>query len=194
MTDRIARVHALPSPWDTFLTKVDAQLSAPVEIHCLGGFVLHVMYDLPRPTADIDFIAAVPNEAANELMKIAGRGTALAKKHKLYVQLVTVSDFPDDYETRLVNLAPGALSKLRLRALAPEDLVLAKLTRNSPKDIHDVRFLAQAGVLDPALLRARYRDTLRPYLVNTERHDLTLDLWIEEIESAAGATSPNQHR
>jgi hypothetical protein len=89
-------VHALPSPWDAFLAEVDAQLSQPVEIHCLGGFVLHVMFDLPRPTADIDFISVVPRDAANELMVIAGPGTPLAKKHRLYLQLVTVSDFPDD--------------------------------------------------------------------------------------------------
>ncbi len=81
-------VPALPPPWDTFLAEVDARLSQPVEIHCLGGFVLHVMFGLPRPTADI-------------------------------------------YDTRLIGIAPGILSKLRLRALSPEDLVHRLRNRTS---------------------------------------------------------------
>jgi len=185
MTRDPSPVPALPPPWDAFLAEVDARLQKPVEIHCLGGFVLHVMFDLPRPTADIDFISATPKDAASELMEIAGHGTPLAKKHRLYLQLVTVSDFSDDYDTRLIHIAPGTLARLHLRALSPEDLVLAKLTRNSPKDIHDVRFLAAKGALDAGVLRECYAEHLRPYLANTERHDLTLDLWIEEIQAVA---------
>lgn len=178
------RPSELTAPWSSFLADVDAHLSQPTEIHCLGGFALHVFFDLPRPTADIDFIFASPGNAASQLVDIAGHGTALARKHRLYLQFVTVSDFPDDYETRLVDIVPGLLRSLRLRALSAEDIILAKLTRNSPKDIHDVRFLAQKGVLDVDTLRQRYVKHLRPYLVNTDRHDLTLDLWVEEIQGA----------
>ncbi len=151
MSRNIPPVPALSPPWDAFLAEIDARLTQRVEIHCLGGFVLHVMFDLPRPTADIDFISAAPKDAANELIEIA----------------------------------PRVLSKLHLRALSPEDLVLAKLTRNSPKDIHDVRFLAEKGAIDADTLRQRYAEHLRPYLANTARHDLTLDLWMEEIAGVA---------
>lgn len=47
----------LPQPWDTFLAAVDALLPDPVELHCLGGFVVAVRYHLPRPTGDLDYIA-----------------------------------------------------------------------------------------------------------------------------------------
>jgi hypothetical protein len=30
----------VPQPWDAFLKDLDAELEAPVELHCLGGFVL----------------------------------------------------------------------------------------------------------------------------------------------------------
>jgi hypothetical protein len=181
MTRDPAPVAALPSPWDAFLAEVDARRSQPTEIHCLGGFVLRVMFGLPRSTADVDCISAAPVSAGNELLEIAGKGTPLANKHRLYLQLVTVSDFPDDYDTRLIDIAPGVLPKLRLRALSPDDLVLAELTRNSPKDIHDVRFLAERGALDPKVIKERYETHLRPCLANTERHDLTLRLWLGEI-------------
>jgi hypothetical protein len=184
MFRELPTVRSLPSPWDRFLREVDGRLGQRTEIHCLGGFVLHVMFNLPRPTADVDFVGTSPASASAELERIAGRGTELARAHGLYLQFVAVCDFPDDYEDRLVDLAPSTLSNLRLRALAPEDLVLSKLTRNSPKDIFDVQFLAMEGFLNLDVLHARYRDHLRPYLANTDRHDLTLQLWTEEIAGA----------
>ena len=51
-----------------------------VELHCLGGFVLSVSYDLPRPTAHVDYIAAMPSTAvANEFLT-AARGMGLVEK------------------------------------------------------------------------------------------------------------------
>ena len=49
------------APWKAFLQGVDQLLQTAVELHCLGGFVLSVLYDLPRPTADVDYIAAMPS-------------------------------------------------------------------------------------------------------------------------------------
>ena len=45
-----------PEPWLSFLRDVDCALERPVEVHCLGGFVLTILWDLPRPTGDVDFI------------------------------------------------------------------------------------------------------------------------------------------
>lgn len=175
--------QSLGPPWAAFLRDIDAALTTNLELHCLGGFVLSVLFDLPRVTSDIDYIAAAPANRTAELEDLGGRGSRLARKHGVYLQLVTVSDFPDDYADSLTDIAPGQFPRLRLRALATEDVVLAKLTRNSPKDIHDVQFLAKRGAIDPDVLAKRYRENLRPYLANVERHDLTLELWLEEIAS-----------
>ena len=66
-----------PAHWKAFLQDVDQLLQSAVELHCLGGFVLSVLYDLPRPTADVDYIAAMPSSAIAELEMIAGRGSTL---------------------------------------------------------------------------------------------------------------------
>jgi hypothetical protein len=59
-------------------------------------------------------------------------------------------------------------------------LALSKLTRNSPVDRDDVAHLAKTVPLDPALLRTRYRQELRPIVIgDAERHDRTLEMWIE---------------
>jgi hypothetical protein len=41
--------------WQAFLRDIDSQLEDPVTLHCLGGFVLRVVYDIPRYTADLDY-------------------------------------------------------------------------------------------------------------------------------------------
>jgi hypothetical protein len=53
--------------WRAFLAEVDSKLLAPVELHCLGAFVLGVCYGLPRPTADVDYIAAIPPSGSENI-------------------------------------------------------------------------------------------------------------------------------
>jgi len=170
----------LPQPWRAFLSDVDRLLPRLVEIHCLGGFVAALYYDLPRPTNDLDYIEVVPHEATAMLQEIAGPESALAKKHRLYFQHVGVASLPDSYAERLTQLLHGTFQRLRLFALDPHDLALSKLTRNSPIDREDVAQLARAVPLDPALLRTRYERELRPILIGDRQwHDQTLEMWIE---------------
>ena len=46
----------LRNPRRAFLLDVDRRLPLSIEIHCLGGFVAALCYDLPRPTNDLDYI------------------------------------------------------------------------------------------------------------------------------------------
>ncbi len=88
---------SLPPRWNAFLDEVDGQLDTSVALHCLGGFVLAAVHGLPRPTGDVDYIAAIPFDALAELEAIGGQGSALARKHGLCFQYVTVADVPEDY-------------------------------------------------------------------------------------------------
>jgi len=71
---------------------------------------------LPRPTGDIDYYAAIPD---SNLDQIAGPGSQLAKKYKVYFQRVAVTNLPEEYESRLVEMFPGQFKKLRLFAPDP---------------------------------------------------------------------------
>ena len=59
----------IQEPWLSFLRDVDGALRQPLEVHCLGGFVLSVLWGLPRPTGDIDFIEVRPNTSGDELQR-----------------------------------------------------------------------------------------------------------------------------
>jgi hypothetical protein len=164
----------LPLPWPDFLTDVDQSLPAAVELHCVGGFVLTAVYGIPRTTADLDYISVIPYEAALDLERIAGRDSYLAKKHKVYLQSVGIAEYPDEYESRLTTL-PLGLKNLTLRIFDPYDLLLSKLTRNSPKDMQDVKALAPKLHLKFEVLMERFQ-TEMDWVPNRDRHQQTLDV------------------
>ena len=169
----------LPNPWRAFLVDVNRQLSQPIAIHCLGGFVAGFYYDLPRPTNDLDYIEVVPHNATATLQEIAGVGSSLAQKHRVHFQHVGVASLPESYAERLTELFPRRFERLRLFALDAHDLALSKLTRNSPVYRNDVAQLARAVPLKATILRTRYQRELRPIIIgDAEQHDRTLEMWI----------------
>jgi len=115
----------------------------------------------PRVTSDLDCVAVLPH---HDLEAIVGRGSGLAKRHKIYLQYVAVNTMPEDYETRLTELFPGRFKNLRICVPDPYDLILSKLERNSPKDREDVEYLVGKLKLNPNLLRERYEREQRPNL------------------------------
>src|SRR2546425_10298583 len=117
---------SMPETLQSFLSDIDATFAEDVELHSLGGFVITVLYDLARPTADMDVIAITPRSEIESLMSLAGQGSDLHRKHKVHLQLVGVATVPDSYEERLTEIFPGEFKHLRLFALDPYDLALSK--------------------------------------------------------------------
>jgi hypothetical protein len=171
----------IPAPWNAFLRDVDRALKRRVEVHCLGGFVLGVLWGLPRPTGDVDFVEIIPAEAGEGLLRIAGEGSEIAHRHRVHFHRVTIAEYPEGYASRLTDLTPRGFSHLRLRAFEVHDLVLAKLGRNSARDRADVEFLVQKRSIKRRTLEKRFEAELRPYVLNEDRHIATLRLWLDEF-------------
>ena len=170
----------LPSRWLKFLSEVDSRLPGQVKIHCVGGFVITLLYGLTRTTADIDYIEISPANATQVLQDIAGPGSEVHKRHGLYFQHVGVASIPESYNGRLIEPFPRYFRRLRLLALEPHDLALSKLARNSPVDQGDVKYLAETVPLDREILLARYKDELRPIIIgDPNTHDQTMKMWLE---------------
>lgn len=171
----------LHEPWRSFLHELNDQLAGPTELHCFGGFVIAEHYGLTRATADIDVLESKGTDIAT-LAHLGGKGSPLHQKHRVYIDVVTIAEFPDEYDTRLEDVLSFEFQRLRLRAFERHDLVLAKLSRNIDRDREDVEALARGLGLDIEVLRSRYQTELRPKLVRPDREDLTLDLWTEMIQ------------
>ena len=172
----------IAEPWRSFLMSCDEACRATVELHCFGGFVVTQRYGLARATRDVDVLSVRPSDQSKQLLELAGRDSALHHQYGVYLDLVTIAAVPEDYDQRLSEMYAGCFQHLRLLALDAYDVALAKLERNIYRDREDVLYLARTIPFDPALLRERYEQELRPYLGNPEREDLTLRLWLEAIE------------
>lgn len=176
-----ASVEQPAEPWCSFLRELDDLLAAPVELRCLGGFVVSQQYGVGRETADIDFLAAITHSAEDDVETLAGLGSALHRKYRLYMQYVGVATVPLGYASRMARMFPSATWKqLNLFALDATDVALSKLERNSDRDREDFIRLARAGHIDPRTFRERYYEELRPFLLNRlEWHDRTFSLWTD---------------
>ncbi len=158
----------------------NSQTDTPLDLYCIGGFVICYCYGLPRPTGDIDYYSAVP--ANLNLIEMAGEGSALFRKYKIQLHHVTVTNLLEDYATRLTEMFPRVFKNLRLFAPDHFDFILSKLERNSAKDRDDADYIFKTRKLSPQILRERYEKELRPYLSKESWHDDPLELWIEIFE------------
>lgn len=169
-------------PWLSFLREIDRALKTPVTLHCIGGFALNVLIDMPRPTGDIDFVEMLPPNDGNQLLDIGGEGSSIAEKYSLYLQHVTIVDSPCDYADRLIDATPIGLVHLQLYVLDPYDLILTKAQRNSPTDLDDARLVVEQLQLDKARLWNRFKDELLPYLaVTPKKTAFPVRLWLDEL-------------
>jgi Nucleotidyltransferase of unknown function (DUF6036) len=163
-----------------FLGELDTLLDELIKLHRIGGFAVVAGYGLSRATNDLDYRTLIPYNRINDLQRIAGPGSALAQKHKVYMQHPGVDAIPESYDERLTELSPGRFENIRLFIPDAYDLVLSKLSRNIERDRQDVEYLARTEHLDPAILRERYGKELRSILIGDLRqHDQTLEFWIE---------------
>ena len=79
---------------ELFFTDIDGALNESVELHCLGGFAMAVLYQLDRPTADVDLLPVGSRFVNGYLIEFAGAGSLLHSKHKIHLQVVGVAPVP----------------------------------------------------------------------------------------------------
>jgi hypothetical protein len=176
----MSKTRDLPVPWGDFLGELDTLLDEPIELHCIGGFAVVAGYGFPRGTNDLDYRTLIPYSRINDLQRMAGPGSALSRKYKVYVQHPGIDAIPENYDERLTELYPRRFKNIRLFIPDAYDLVLSKLSRNIERDRQDVEFLVRTGHLDPEILSERYAKELRSILIGDLRqHDQTLEFWIE---------------
>jgi hypothetical protein len=109
----------------------------------------------------------------------------LAKKHKIYVQNVAgIVDLPEEYRSRVQKIATN-LHNITLMTLDPYDLLLSKLSRNSPKDREDAKFLIGELHLAFVIFQERWGKEMAPWIPNADRHRLTVQLWEEYFTRSA---------
>src|ERR1051326_7717000 len=149
--------ESILEPWKSFFTEIDDSLHEEMALHCLGGFVMTMLYGMDRPTADVDVLPLGVNSATESLMRLAGEGSVLHKKYGVYLQIVGIAQIPLNYEDRLTEMFARTFDHLRLFALDPYDLALSKIERNTQRDRDDVKHLARTLPLELDVLKDRLK-------------------------------------
>jgi len=67
----------LPEPWFSFLKELDELVNGPVHFHCIGGFVVTMLYGLGRTTADVNVLHITPRSAEDAFAHVAMKGGKL---------------------------------------------------------------------------------------------------------------------
>jgi hypothetical protein len=167
-----------PSPWKEFLQALDSKLTEKCILPCFGGFAVTLVYGIGRTTQDIDVMDVAPPHAVETLNREGGKGSSLAKKYKVYLDVVGIANPPYEYESRLQPLYEGAFEHLVFKVMDPYDLALTKLKRDSDKDVQDVLALAERVPFDLDLFERRYVDELRDNTTGTpEANDAVFGRW-----------------
>jgi Nucleotidyltransferase of unknown function (DUF6036) len=168
----------LPSPWKEFLAEFDGILRDLSNCTASAALFSLTSTGCPARRPDIDYYTAIP--ANLNLDDVAGQGSPLHGKYGVWLHRVAVANLPEDYVSRLTDMAPGEFKFLKLLVPDPYDCILSKLERNAAKDRDDADFLFRSQELDAEVLRDRYKAELRHNLIgNVDWHDRTLELWIE---------------
>jgi hypothetical protein len=162
---------APPEPWRSLLHELDAAAARPVDLVCIGGFVLTAVYDAPRTTADLDVLPAVNDSRAEAILQLARRDGDLHRRFGVYIDPVTVVTPLENFEARLGEVFGGAFRRIRLLAPGRREMACA-ISQARP-----------CGV-------AQALHELRPYETGPDqRHDLTMELWVEMIEEVRSRRS-----
>lgn len=176
-------LNNIPEPWRSFLKEIDdSLLEEETAFHCIGGFVIAILYNFERETSDLDFISCIPRQNSEDLCRSAGEGSLLNKKYRVYLDPVRIVTPPENYEDRLIEMFPGEFKYLRLYALDPYDLALSKLERNMAHDREDVLYLAKTVPFDLTEFEQRYKEEFEVYIEDIPRHRSTFRLWMEMIQ------------
>jgi hypothetical protein len=85
--------------------EIDRNLSNETQVHCLGGFVVTVIYGAERSTIDIDALPLVQRDSI--IWEFAGRGSDLHKRHRVYLDRVSIAPLPENYEDRITEVFSG---------------------------------------------------------------------------------------
>ena len=155
MKDRILR----------FLTELDTALVAVaagerLDLYHIGRSAVAWQYGIAELTDDMDVIqpAGGTTPLMAEALRLFGKGTANARAHDLYLEVVPAGlpPVPPGCRNRATEY-PGGWAVVRLFHLDPHDLAATKLKRFAGKDRQDIRWLCDLDLLDPDVLHARLR-------------------------------------
>lgn len=130
------------------LETLDRHLRGPAEIRLLGGGALTLAYGHERSTEDVDLLQ--DDAEIEAMLETADFGHALddtnaeLEPRGLYLTHIWGPEqliLADGWRERCRQVDMRTLTRLRVTALSPADLIISKLVRADDGDVADMEFL-----------------------------------------------------
>lgn len=165
---------------EEFLAKIEERWQPtgeePIPLRIIGSFALFLQTDYVRGTKDADILEIndLPKKVWEQLETIAGKGSDLARSHRLYIDLVGPG-FPFLPPRPLLNPLKAQSERLkyfRLQVLDPVDVVVSKLKTFRASDLDDIRAMVIRHLLSPTLLVERFELAKDHWLLGSRAPEL----------------------
>lgn len=162
---------------EAFFRDLDTAWSLPerATLCLIGGTALRLGHAHTRVTNDADILetAELSRAIRGELLRLAARGTPLARRHDLYVEVIApgLPFLPRAPRYHAVAFTPP-LAKLALLTLDATDVAVSKLKRFHANDRSDIEAMVDAGHVVHADLVERFRSAVDGWLGSAYEGDL----------------------
>lgn len=136
-----------------------------------GALMLQAAYERGTKDSDVFETTDLARETQDQLFRVAGRTSALARRHGLYAEVVP-RGIPFLAQVPMWRPIDVELVHLELRALDVVDVVVAKLMRFNAIDQQDIDAMVQRDLVPAAQLVGRFRAAMDFLLGDAREADL----------------------
>lgn len=165
---------------EDFLLELDKRWKIPTQesiaLHVVGSMALFLQSSYQRNTKDSDIleIEEIPTEIRNNLIKLAGRETQLAKKYGLYLDIIKSGKLflPARKNFHPYKALNTKLKNFSFLVLDVTDVVVSKLMPFRQQDVQDIQAVIDLGLIEPARLIERFIMAKEQCLLDSRAADL----------------------
>jgi len=165
---------------ERFLRDLDAAWPSveerKVRLTVIGSAALMLQAPYERGTKDSDVLrtSEITPEVDQQLITIAGKGSKLAKRHRLYLEVVSsgLPFLPQKLNCHEMTALNAALSNFEIEALDVVDVVVSKLKRFNANDRTDIGQMVDLGLVPHARLLERFRSAFDCFAHDARASDL----------------------
>jgi hypothetical protein len=167
-------------PVEHFFLDLDQNWPGPaaesrLSLLVLGSTALFLQCDYLRGTKDSDVIETLELRGENrrQLETLAGRGSLLQKRHRMYLDVVArvIPFLPAEPLWYPMEELTSKLRHFSVLVLDPVDVVVSKLARFHANDRDDIREMIRRDMVSHAEVLARFQDALTAFQMDARASD-----------------------
>jgi hypothetical protein len=147
-----------------------------IRLRLIGSTALMLRTTYERGTKDSDVLETVSLDDATKgrLLDIAGRGTALSKRHRLYLDIVSrgLPFLPRPPVVHLHAELNATLSSFEIEVLDVVDVVVSKMKRFHGDDVDDIMAMIDLQRVTHSALVDRFRSAVDAFSGDARAEDL----------------------